>query len=99
MRPKTNFKLSPIHFSHKSSNQKFPKNHRIGPDTNLHITYTNVKDKLFEALVPSVLPLSKKHIRLGHAGILDHSVHLSTPELKKKFFFKGMDRSNKKIKI
>ena len=30
--------------------------------------------------VPSVSPLLKKHIRLGHAGIVDHSVDLSIPD-------------------
>ena len=30
-----------------------------------------------------VLPLLKKHIRLGHAGIVDHYVDLSIPDLKK----------------
>ena len=29
---------------------------------------------IFEELVPSILPLLKDHIRLGHAGIVDHSV-------------------------
>ena len=37
---------------------------------------------MFEELVPSVSPLLKKHIRLGHAGIVDHSVDLSIPILK-----------------
>ena len=41
--------------------------------------------KIFEELVPSVLPLLKKHIRLGHAGIEDYSIHLSIPDLKKKY--------------
>ena len=50
----------------------------------------------FEELVPWVPPLLKKHIRLGHAGIVDHSVDLSIPDLKKKYK-KGMDRSNKKF--
>ena len=39
---------------------------------------------MFEELVPSVSPLLKKHIRLGHAGIVDHSVDLSIPDFKKK---------------
>ena len=38
----------------------------------------------------------KKHIRLGHAGIVDHYVDLSIPDLKKRKE-KGMDTSNKKI--
>ena len=50
----------------------------------------------FEELVPSVSPMLKKHIWLGHAGIMDHSVDLSIPDLKKKYK-KGMDRSNKKF--
>ena len=37
---------------------------------------------MFEELVPSVSPLFKKHIRLGHAGIVDHSVDLSIPDFK-----------------
>ena len=36
-----------------------------------------MKHKIFEELVPSVLPLLKKHIRLGHRGIIDHFVDLS----------------------
>ena len=59
-------------------------------------TYTNIRHKTFEELVPSVSPLLKKHIRLGHAGIMDHSDNLSIPDLKKKYK-KGMDRINKKF--
>ena len=40
-------------------------------------------NEIFEELVPSVSPLLKKHIRLGHAGIVDHSVDLSIPDFKK----------------
>ena len=32
-----------------------------------------------------VLPLLKKHIRLGHAGTMDHSVDLSIPDFKKEW--------------
>ena len=46
-------------------------------------TYTKIKQNFFKELVPSVLPLLKKHIRLGHAGIVDHSVDLSIPDVKK----------------
>ena len=46
-----------------------------------------------EDLVPSVSQMLKKHIRPGHAGIVDHSVDLSKPDLKKKYK-KGTDRSN-----
>ena len=41
---------------------------------NVKRMYTNIRHKFFEVLVPSVLPLLKEHIRLGHAGIIDHSV-------------------------
>ena len=72
---KTNFNLS-IYSSHKSSNHKFL--------TQIYIynkIYTNIKHKIFEESVPSVLPLLKKHRRLGHAGIADHSVDLSVPDI------------------
>ena len=59
-------------------------------------TYTNIGHKIFKELVPLVSPLLKKHIRLGHAGIVDHSVDLLIPDFKKKYK-KGMDRSNKKF--
>ena len=49
-------------------------------DTSLQKTYTNIKHKIFEELVPLVLPLLKKHIRLGHAGIM--AVDLSIPDFK-----------------
>ena len=50
----------------------------------MHV-YTNIKHKIIEELVPSVFPLfkkkkKKKHIRLGHAGIVDASVDLSIPD-------------------
>ena len=51
--------------------------------TYINKTYTNIGHKMFEELVLSVSPLLKKHIRLGHAGIVDHSVDLSIPDLKK----------------
>ena len=41
--------------------------------TNIKHTYTNIRHK-FSKLVPSILPLLKEHIRLGHAGIVGHSV-------------------------
>ena len=57
---KTLFSQFPIYSAHKSSNHKLPKNHKISPDTNLQITYTNIKHKIFEKSVPSVLPRVKK---------------------------------------
>ena len=91
------FNLSPIYAARKSSNHKLSKSHKISPDTNPHKTkkYSNIKHRIFEELVPSVLPLVKKHTRPGHAGIVDHSVGLSIPDFKKKYK-KGIDRSNKK---
>ena len=44
---------------------------------------TNIGHKIFKELVPLVSPLLKKHIRLGHAGIMDYSVNLSIPDFKK----------------
>ena len=94
-RAKTNFNLSPIYSAHESSNHKFSKSHKISPNTNLHKTkHTQTSNtNFFEELVPS--PPLKKHIRLGHAGIVDLSVDLSIPDFKK--YEKGMDRSNKKF--
>ena len=39
--------------------------------------------KIFKELVPSVSPLLKEHIRLGHTGIMDHSIDLSVPDFEK----------------
>ena len=38
--------------------------------------YTDIKHNIFEELVPSVSPLFKKHIRLGHTGTMDPSMDL-----------------------
>ena len=43
--------------------------------------------------VPSILPLLKEHIDLGHAGIVNHSIQFINTKLKKNN--KGMDRNNK----
>ena len=86
------FNQSPIYSARKSSNHKLSINHKISPDTNLH--KQNIHEQnLSKELVPSLSPLLKKHIRLGHAGIVDHSVHLSIPDFKK-YVKKGMDKSN-----
>ena len=77
------FNLAPIYSARKSSNHKLFINHKISPDTNLHKTYTNIAHNIFEESAPSVSPLLKIHIRLGHAGIVDHSVDLSIPDFKK----------------
>ena len=77
--------LAPTYSARKSSNHKLSTNHKIRHDTNLHKTkHTQTSDtKLSLEPVPSVSPLLKKHIRLGHAGIVDHSVDLSIPDLRK----------------
>ena len=54
--------------------------------------YINIKHIIFKELVPSVLPLLKKHIWLGHSGIVEPSIDL-------KQYKKGTDRSNEKLKI
>ena len=92
------FTLSPIYSACKSSNHKLFKTYKISPAHKLaeNQTYTNIGHKFFEELVPSVSPLLTKHVRLGHAGIVDHSVDLSIPDFKKSIK-KGMDRSNKKF--
>ena len=54
------FSLSPIYSGRKLSNHKLSPNHKISPDTNLQKTHTNIKHKMFEELVFSVLPLLKK---------------------------------------
>ena len=87
------FNLSPIYSACKSSNHNLFKNHKISPDTNQHKTkntLVNIGHKIFEELVPSVLLLLKKHIRLGHAGITDHSVDLSIPD-----FFKSIKKKKR----
>ena len=57
------FCLSPIYSARKSSNHKLSKNHEISYGTNLQKTYTNIKHKIFQELVPLVLPLLKKKAR------------------------------------
>ena len=59
-----------IHKPQNQSRHKFTQNK----------TYKSIEHKFFEELVPSVSPLLKKHIRLGHAGIVDHYVDLSIPD-------------------
>ena len=58
---------------------------------------------MFEELVPSVSLLLKKHIRLGHAGIVDYSVDLSifinTRFKKKKYEKKERTEAIKNLKM
>ena len=51
--------------------------------TYINKTHKNIEHNFFEEIVPSVSPLLKKHMRLGHAGIVDHFVDLSTPDFEK----------------
>ena len=45
------------------------------PTQTLNKTYIHKhQTNLFEELAPSILPLLKEHIRLGDAGVVDHSV-------------------------
>ena len=61
---------------HKPQNQSWHKSTQ-------NKTHTNIGHKIFEELAPSASPLLKKHIRLGHAGIVDHYVDLSILDFKK----------------
>ena len=54
------------------------------------------RTQIFEELVPSVSLLLKKHIRLGHAGIVDHSIDLSMPDFREKKYIKKKEQAIKK---
>ena len=51
---------------------------------NIHKSQTQNFRRIIPFGITPVKKKKKKHIRLGHAGIVDHSVDLSIPE----FFFK-----------
>ena len=93
---KAMFSLPPIYSAHMSSNHKLSPKHKISLDSNLQKTCTNIKNKFLEKLVPLVLLLLKKHIRLGYVGIMDHSVDLSIPDFKK-VYKKRNGQKEKKI--
>ena len=74
-RPKTTFNLSPVYTARKSSNHKLSKIHKISPGTNprkakrcINITQN------FRRISPFRIAQLKKHMRIGHAGIVDHFV-------------------------
>ena len=71
-----------MYYAHKSSNNKFSKTHKISPNTNL--LKQNIhkhQTQNFQRISPfGIDPVKKKHTRLGHAGIVDHSI-----DLKKKY--------------
>ena len=49
---------------------QFWEKKRLNDKTYIHKHETQI----FVELVPSVLPLLKEHIRVGHVGIVDYSV-------------------------
>ena len=55
--------------------------------------HTQTLKQIFKELVPSILPLLKEHMRLGHAGVVNHSIQFTHTRLNKKIK-KGMDRNN-----
>ena len=57
--------------------------------------YTNIKPKISKSVPSIVIPLSKEHMRLGYAGIVDHSISMINTKLKKNIK-KGMESNNKK---
>ena len=75
--------------------------YQISPSTNMKQSiHPQTSDTNFwSELVPSTLPLikKKKHVRLGHTGIVDHSIWFIDTKEKYK---NGLDRNNvKKSKI
>ena len=75
------FKLSPIHSAQKPQNQSCTQ---IYIKQNIHKHRT----QNFRRISPfGITPIKKTnkttHIRLGHAGIVDHVVDLSIQDLKK----------------
>ena len=75
------FNLSPIYSACKSSNHKPSKNHKISPHINLHKTkHTQTSNTKFLRISPFGITPVKTHIRLGHAGIMEHSIDLSIPD-------------------
>ena len=46
-----------------------------GTHTHMHAcTHTQMSSTIFQQVNPFNVVLVKKHIRLGHAGIIDHSI-------------------------
>ena len=48
--------------------------HKTNPYTNRKQNIHKQKTPIVKELVPSVVPMLKEHIRLGHAGIIDRSI-------------------------
>ena len=71
-----------MHTSHQTTNS--PKPTKSVP------TQIQIKQKQhtpnFRRISPFGIAPVKKHLRLGHAGIVDHSVDLSITDLKKKVY-------------
>ena len=74
--------------SHKSSNHKLSKTTK-SVLTQMYIKHTQTTNRRNRPC--GIASVKKKHIRLGHADIVDHSVDLSIPDFFK--VQKGMDRS------
>ena len=78
------FNLSPIYSACKSSNHKLFINHKINPVHKFKLKKTIHKHRTqnFRRISPfGIAPVKKKkkHIRLLHAGIVDHSIDLLIP--------------------
>ena len=77
-RLKTMFSLSSIYSAHKSSNHKLSINHKINPETNyIKQDIHKHQTQNFRRISPFSITPVQKHTRLGHGGIVDHSVNLS----------------------
>ena len=94
---KTNFKLSPSYSAHNSSNHKFSQIYKISPNTNYIKQNIHTQN---QTISPFRLTLFKKKKKKEkrHTGIMDHSVK-SIPDFFVSIFEKGMNRSNKKLKL
>ena len=57
----------------------YKTNHKSKHKAYIHKHQTH----FFEKLVPSALPLLKEDVRLGHAGIINHSISFIDTRLKK----------------
>ena len=63
--------------------QASPQSQSLRKRKNIAYVYIHQK-KLLEELVPSLIPLLKEHIRLGHADTVDHSIQFIDTRLKGK---------------
>ena len=99
IKAETNFNLSPVYSVHTSSDYKFSKKNTESVPTQIYVKQNIHKHQTRNFRRTSsfgIAPIKKKkkHIRLGHAGIVDHSVDLSIADFFK--HKKGMDEAIKK---